>query len=169
VQAVKIGIGLHTGTLMLGTIGEEKRMEGTVISDAVNLASRLEGLTKVYGASTIISEEILVELSDPERYNYRFLGKVRVKGKLEPVQIFEILDSESQDMMTKKIALKPLFGKAIEAYYQRQFQKACEYFQQLLVELPQDKAADFYLERCEYYLEHGAPLDWEGIEALAQK
>lgn len=168
-QPVNIGIGLHIGTLMLGTIGEEKRMEGTVISDAVNLASRLEGLTKMYGASIVISEEILIELSNPEQYNYRFLGKVRVKGKNEPVHVFEIIDSESDEVKEKKIALKSIFGQAIGAYYQKQFKQALQQFQQILTELPQDKAASFYLERCKYYLEQGIPHDWEGIEALAQK
>jgi len=168
-QPVKIGIGLHIGTLMLGTIGEEKRMEGTVISDAVNLASRLEGLTKMYGALIIISEEVLIELTDPGQYNYRFLGKVRVKGKLEPVQIFEIMDSEPYALMTQKVALKPLFNQAIDAYYRQQFEHALQKFQQVLAEFPQDKAASFYLERCQHYIEYGIPEDWEGVEALAQK
>jgi two-component system, sensor histidine kinase ChiS len=168
-QPVHIGIGLHIGTLMLGTIGEEKRMEGTVISDAVNLASRLEGLTKLYGASIIISQQILTELTDKEQHHYRFLGKVRVKGKQEPVKIFEILDPEPDEVREKKIILQPTFNQAIEAYYQKQFQHAYQLFEHILQQLPTDKAASYYLERCEYYIKQGTPPDWEGIEALAQK
>jgi two-component system sensor histidine kinase ChiS len=168
-RPIKIGIGLHIGTLMLGTIGEEKRMEGTVISDAVNLASRLEGLTKMYGASILISEEILRELTNPEQYHSRFLGKVRVKGKEAPVHVFEIIDPEFHEVREKKIALKSTFSQAINAYYKKQFKQALKQFQQILAQLPEDKAARFYLERCEYYLEQGTPNDWEGIEALTQK
>ena len=79
--AVNSGIGINTGNLMLGIVGGHGRMDGTVVSDAVNLASRVEGLTKIYGASIIISQDTLIKLKDPGRYNYRFLDVVKVKGK----------------------------------------------------------------------------------------
>ncbi|RKZ44022.1 MAG: guanylate cyclase, partial [Gammaproteobacteria bacterium] len=168
-QPIKIGIGLHSGTLMLGTIGETKRMEGTVISDAVNLASRLEGLTKVYGASILISDEILKALTEPAQYHFRFLGKVRVKGKYAPVQVYEILDPEENELKKKKIALQSKFSLAIEAYYQKQFQSAYEQFKFILRELPQDKVIIFYFKRCEYYIKHGTPDNWDGVETFNQK
>jgi two-component system sensor histidine kinase ChiS len=168
-QPIKIGIGLHIGTLMLGTIGEEKRMEGTVISDAVNLASRLEGLTKMYGASILVSESLLNELTHRYQYHYRFLGKVRVKGKKAPVDVFEIIDPESSEVIEKKMVLKSEFNQALEIYYKKKFKQALRKFQQLLSQVPQDQTAIFYSERCQHYLERGIPNDWDGIETLERK
>lgn len=168
-QPIKVGIGLHVGTLMLGTIGEEKRMEGTVISDAVNLASRLEGLTKMYGASVIVSGEIKRALRHPERYDFRFLGKVRVKGKKEPVDVFEVINAESAEIRENKIILSAEFNTAIEIYYRQEFANAAQLFEHILSIMPEDKAASFYLERCHIYLAEGLPEDWEGGEAMSEK
>lgn len=166
---IKIGIGLHMGTLMLGTIGEAKRMEGTVISDAVNLASRLEGLTKLYGSSIIISGDIIAELEDPSRHFYRFLGHVLVKGKQAPVQIFEVVNAEPEAIMQKKIQLEADFNEAIDLYCQQRFRPAARQFQTIINQLPEDRAAAFYLGRCHYYLEHGIPQNWAGVEILLEK
>lgn len=164
---IAVGIGLHTGSLMLGTIGEPKRIEATAISDAVNLASRLEGLTKLYGASVLTSGETLykiIEQSDHSKYSYRFLGRVRVKGRNELVSVFEVYNAESQAIIQLKNETKAAFESGILHYNQRNFTEAQPLFQEVLRINPQDRAAKVYVERCKYYQEHEVSENWEGIE-----
>ncbi|MEM7179837.1 MAG: AAA family ATPase [Spirochaetota bacterium] len=168
-QPISIGIGLHTGMLMLGTIGESERMEGTVISDAVNLASRVEGLTKMYGASIIITDSIFRKIADPDVYFYRVLDRVIVKGKKEAVQVIEILNGQAEKRIDLFMETRQEFEMAINAYLLQEFAMAKELLEKVLQKNQNDKAAGLYLQRVEYYIEHGTPLDWQGVETMDSK
>lgn len=157
--AIQIGIGLHTGLLMLGTIGEDQRMEGTVISDAVNTAARLEGLTKLYGTPLIISEQTRQKLSQPEKYTHRYLGRVRVKGKVESISIYEVFEDGLVEDFPARFKTLEIFEAAVAAYLERDMQKARDGFQATLAQNPRDTAARYYLERSERFLAQGLPED----------
>ncbi|WP_204105275.1 MULTISPECIES: adenylate/guanylate cyclase domain-containing protein [Spirulina sp. CCY15215] len=145
--AIQIGIGLHCGNLMLGTVGEKQRMDTTVIADAVNLASRLETATKQYGASILMSEQTLNRLTNADQYAYRFLGQILVKGKKEPTRIYEIYEADPLQLKTFKTKTKLLFEKAVNLGDRGQIDEAKEILQALQKENSEDNAVRLFLLR----------------------
>jgi two-component system sensor histidine kinase ChiS len=144
-------------------------MEGTVISDAVNVASRLEGLTKIYGSSVIFSEKILMGLEDATQYNYRLLGKVKVKGRKDAVSLFEAFDGDSPDIVELKGMTRSHFELGIHLYYSRKFAQGYQIFKGVLQNNPQDKAALFYLKRCKKYHKQGIAGELDDFNNFGNK
>lgn len=166
---IEIGVGVHSGNLMLGTIGSETRMDGTVISDAVNLAARLESLTKAYGVKITTSRETLAAIHTSGIYHARFIDRVVVVGKTKPVDVFEIMNSDEPEILAKKLDTLQQFDAALASYYQQHFDEAKFIFEQILAVNPSDRVARIYLERCLYHREHSLPPDWAGVTSLLEK
>ncbi|MBN2509386.1 MAG: response regulator [Spirochaetales bacterium] len=151
-KAIHIGVGVHTGNLILGIIGDEQRMQGTVISDAVNLASRIQNVTKLYGANVIISQETFVQMENPTDFSFRFLGKVKVKGKNQSVSLFEIFDADTDNRRDLKEETKSHFEEGILLFSKREFADAAQMFRQVLERNPDDHAARLFLEKSENFI-----------------
>jgi PAS domain S-box-containing protein len=156
------GAGIHTGDLMLGTIGEPKRLETTVISDSVNLAFRLEELTKTYGAQIIVSQDAIAALNSPDHYKYRYLDRVRVKGKNQPVSIFEVFQVGFPNAQQKLDTLEQ-FEEGLRLYHHHSFSEAEQHFARLLQVYPDDRVAQIYVQRSQHLAKHGVSNDWEGV------
>jgi hemerythrin-like metal-binding protein len=152
---MRIGIGVNTGFVMMGTVGGSGRMDGTVISDAVNVSSRLEDLTKTYGVPLLISEHTLHSLENAGRYQIRFLDRLRLKGKHEPQSIYEVYDCDPTPLRSAKARTQRRYEEALACYHLRDIPQARSRLLECLAEAPGDIPARIYLDRCDDYLRTG--------------
>ncbi|MGB4204671.1 MAG: adenylate/guanylate cyclase domain-containing protein [Bacteroidales bacterium] len=147
-KEINIGLGIHTGSLILGIIGNENRMEDTIIGKAVDFAMNLANLTKTYGSTLLISEDALIKLGNTVHFRYRIIDMVSTNEKSELIYIFEILNGEEEKLRKHKEETRDLFGKAVELYHSDKLDESLDIFHKILTINPEDKAAKFYYDRC---------------------
>ncbi len=159
-------IGINTGPMVVGNMGTEKKMNYTMMGNAVNLAARLEGVNKQYGIYSLISESTYLETGD--LFTVRMLDRVRVVGINTPVRLYHLIDekSETPDNITQGIGL---FHQGLENYEKRQWSRGEKYFRETLKILPDDGPAELYIRRISSYKKKAPSVNWDGVYNLTEK
>ena len=163
-KEIRMGIGLHTGPLIMGIIGDKHHAEPTTIADTVNISSRLEGLTRQYGVRIIVSEDSILDINKPDQFHLRYMGQVLVKGKQKPIKMFECIDGDLEPILKLKMDLQNDFNSGLEHFYKKEFPEASVVFNNIIKQNSEDHAAGYFYKRAARYAADGVPKEWTGIE-----
>ena len=168
-QPVHIGIGLHTGPLIMGVIGDNTRLDAATIADTVNTASRLESLTKYYGVNILLSGDSLSQIRKLEDYQLRYLGKVQVVGKKKPIGLYECFEGDLPEVIEQKLRTLELFNEGVSLYFSNEFKQSVQVMERVLKVHPEDKTAHFFKKQAQKLATQGVPEDWTGVIAMWEK
>ncbi|WP_296668814.1 CHASE2 domain-containing protein [Treponema sp. UBA785] len=170
-RALETRIGINSGEMVVGNMGTSAKMNYTIMGDAVNLASRLEGVNKVYKSWILCSDATWKEANSGENFDKilaRKLDRVRVVGRAEPVQLWNILGLK-EELPENVLEAAEIFKNAMELYLKRDFIKAGKLFIKANKFVPEDETPLVYAQRCKEYLENGLSVNWDGIVNMTSK
>jgi class 3 adenylate cyclase len=166
---IRIGVGMHTGPLIMGITGDHERLDATTIADTVNTASRLEGLTKHYKVNIMLSDSCVHHLAEKEGFHLRHLGQVQLKGKQEATRIYECFNGAGEKEIQKKLTALPIFLQGMDDYFNKLFSEASGKFLHVLEIDPDDRTAKIFLEKTGRHIDAGIPENWTGVEEMNSK
>ncbi|MCI5225453.1 MAG: adenylate/guanylate cyclase domain-containing protein [Candidatus Electrothrix sp. AX2] len=149
---INVSIGMNTGVLMLGTVGSPKRMEGTVVSDSVNMAARIQGVNKIYQTSLLIGEETYNSLKQPDDFALRRIDQFKAKGKSKTVTVYEVFETDPPEVKEAKLQSLHIFVEAVNLYHSGHFAEARRLFNECIVQCKQDRVACYYTKCCNRHL-----------------
>ena len=166
---IRIGVGMQSGKLMMGITGDVERLDAAIISDTVNSAARIEGLSKHYGTSILLTEECKDSLTDTEEFNFRYLGPVQVKGKQEAIELYECIDGDSSSLLSHKLGTLTKFDKAMQMYFNKEFAMAAVNFQQIYKKNTLDHTSKLFLNKAAHLITQEIEDNWKGVETMTAK
>lgn len=164
-----MGVGMQNGKLIMGITGDVKRMDAAIISDTVNIAARIEGLSKIYGTSILLTRTCLNDLMNAEEFNFRYLGSVKVKGKVQAIELYECIDGDEKVLLNHKLNNMMIFEEGMDFYFKKEFAMAAVTFQKILKKNKNHFPAKLFLNRSAHLITQEINEDWEGIEAMNSK
>ena len=167
--AVRVGIGMQNGDLIMGITGDIERLDAAIISDTVNTASRIEGLSKHFGTSILVTGKCMSNLTNPEEFNFRYLGPVQVIGKQKPIKLYECINGDNKILYNHKLRTLDKFNHGMELYFNKEFAMSAVTFQQIFKQNSKDLTSKLFLNRAAHLITQEIDDDWQGVQSMTKK
>ncbi|MBM9501221.1 adenylate/guanylate cyclase domain-containing protein [Leptospira sp. 201903071] len=165
---VRSGTGIHTGPILLGTIGEAERMESTAISSSVSVVTKIGQLSKTYESSLLITDSTLFRLTNSSKYHYRVVDRIQIRDQKTVHTVLEVFNGLSESLIDSYMNTREEFERGILMFREKHFEEACVVFNRILEKNRADQAARVYLEKSVHHCRFGVPENWQGVTLLGE-
>ncbi|WP_027078160.1 adenylate/guanylate cyclase domain-containing protein [Maribacter antarcticus] len=166
---IKVGVGMQNGKLIMGITGDIKRLDAAIISDTVNTAARVEGLSKHYGTSILLTKECKDDLTHPDEFDFRYLGPVQLKGKQNSIDLYECINGDTELLFNHKLNTLSTFNEAMNLFFNKEFAMAAVTFQQIFKMNTDDQTSKLFLNKSAHLITQEIEENWKGVELMNTK